>query len=89
MNRWRTYRMELFYRCAFLFGIAGSCALGVAHEQLFFSYTVVYIAYALIVPTMWVLSWSVVFMQKEGACRACSAASSACSIWRFSARSWW
>ena len=39
-----------------LFGIAGSCALGVAHEQLFFSYTVVYVAYALIVPTMWVLS---------------------------------
>lgn len=69
MNRWRTYRMELFYRCAFLFGIAGSCALGVAHEQLFFSYTVVYIAYALIVPTMWVLSWSVVFMQKEAPSR--------------------
>lgn len=69
MNRWRTYRMELFYRCAFLFGIAGSCALGVAHEQLFFSYTVVYIAYTLIVPTMWVLSWSVVFMQKEAPSR--------------------
>ena len=69
MNRWRMYRMELFYRSAFLFGIAGSCALGVAHEQLFFSYTVVYVAYALIVPTMWVLSWSVVFMQKEDPAR--------------------
>ncbi len=64
VNRWRAYRTELFYRVAFVFGVAGSAALGLAATHLFVSYSLAYIAYALIMPTMWMLAWSIVFMRK-------------------------
>lgn len=64
MERWRSYRMELFYRMAFAFGVLGSAALPLAYNHLFFSYAVVYVAYALIAATMWMLAWSVAFMRK-------------------------
>lgn len=64
MERWRSYRMELFYRMAFAFGVLGSVALPLAYNHLLFSYAVVYVAYALIVATMWMLAWSVAFMRK-------------------------
>lgn len=64
MERWRSYRMELFYRTAFAFGVLGSVALPLAYNHLFFSYAVIYVAYALIVATMWMLAWSVAFMRK-------------------------
>ncbi|MCI8424845.1 MAG: helix-turn-helix transcriptional regulator [Adlercreutzia sp.] len=63
MERWGAYRMELFYRAAFAFGVAGSAALPLALNHLFFSYAVIYVAYALICATMWMLAWSVVFMR--------------------------
>ena len=64
MERWRSYRMELFYRMAFAFGVLGSVALPLAYNHLFFSYAVIYVAYALISATMWMLAWSAVFMRK-------------------------
>lgn len=63
MERWGAYRMELFYRAAFAIGVAGSSALPLAYNHLFFSYAVIYVAYALITATMWMLAWSVVFMR--------------------------
>ena len=63
MNKWRAYRIELFYRVAFVFSMAGSAALGLAGTHLLFSYALAYIAYALIMPTMWMLAWSIVFMR--------------------------
>ncbi|WP_302964679.1 helix-turn-helix transcriptional regulator [uncultured Adlercreutzia sp.] len=64
MERWRSYRMELFYRTAFAFGVLGSVALPLAYNHLFFSYAVIYVAFALISATMWMLAWSVAFMRK-------------------------
>ena len=64
MNRWGAYRMELFYRAAFAFGMAGSAALPLAYNHLFFSYAVIYVAYALITATLWLIAWSVVFMRR-------------------------
>ena len=64
MERWRAYRMELFYRAAFALAVMGSVALPLSYHHLFFSYAVVYVAYALISATMWILAWAVVFMRK-------------------------
>ena len=63
MDRWGAYRMELFYRAAFAFGVVGSAALPLAYNHLFFSYAVIYVAYALMSAAMWLLVWSVVFMR--------------------------
>ena len=63
MDRWGAYRMELFYRAAFPFGVVGSAALPLAYNHLFFSYAVIYVAYALMSAAMWLLVWSVVFMR--------------------------
>ncbi len=52
MERWRAYRMELFYRAAFALAVMGSVALPLSYHHLFFSYAVVYVAYALISATM-------------------------------------
>lgn len=68
MGRWRSYRMELFYRAAFALAVVGSVALPLSYHHLFFSYAVAYVAYALITATMWMLAWAVVFMRKL-ACR--------------------
>lgn len=64
MEHWRTYRMELFYRAAFALAVVGSVALPLSYHHLFFSYAVVYVAYALISTTMWMLAWAVMFMRK-------------------------
>lgn len=63
MDRWGAYRMELFYRAAFAVGVVGSAALPLAYNHLFFSYAVIYVAYALMSAAMWLLVWSVVFMR--------------------------
>lgn len=65
MERWRAYRMELFYRTAFAFAVVGSVALPLSYHHLFFSYAVVYVAYALITATMWMLAWAVMLMRKR------------------------
>lgn len=70
MNRMRTYRMELLYRAAFIFGATGACSLGLAISYPFLSYAIAYIAYALIVPTAWMLVWCVVFMGRISPQRA-------------------
>ena len=56
--------MELIYRIAVALGVLGSVALPLAYNHLFFSYAVIYVAYALISATMWMLAWSAVFMRK-------------------------
>ena len=52
MERWRAYRMELFYRAAFALAVMGSVALPLSYHHLFFSYAVVMWPYALISATM-------------------------------------
>ncbi len=66
----KAYRVELLYRAAFVFGIIGVCSLGLLESSSFLSYTVSYIAYALIMPAAWMLAWSVAFMERISSRRA-------------------
>ncbi len=64
INRAKAYRVELLYRAAFVFGTLGVCSLGLLESSSFLSYTISYIAYALIMPAAWMLAWSVAFMER-------------------------
>ena len=62
------YRLELYYRLAFLLCLGGVGATGVAAAdltpiELFASYTTVYGGYSLLGPTMWMLTLGYAFMR--------------------------
>ena len=63
MRRWGSYRTEFFYRASFLFAVVACAALGVLPTAPLLPYVGIYAAYALIVLTMWILAWSVVFLK--------------------------
>lgn len=68
MERQARYRIELYYRVAFLVCLGGVGAMGVAaadltQPELFASYTAVYVGYSLLGPTMWMLALGYAFMQ--------------------------
>lgn len=65
MNRQRSYRLELYYRATMLFCLCGVAATsasavaggsGDASAGLLASYTLVYVGYSFVCPTMWLLS---------------------------------
>lgn len=68
MERQARYRIELYYRVAFLVCLAGVGAMGVAaadltQPELFASYAAVYVGYSVLGPTMWMLALGYIFMQ--------------------------
>lgn len=72
MERQRGYRLELYYRAAFLFCLGGVTATGLAaadlsQTELLASYTAVYVGYSLLGPTMWMLSLGYAFTRREQA----------------------
>ena len=78
MEHQRGYRLELYYRAAFLFCLGGVTATGMAvadlsQAELLASYTAVYAGYSLLGPTMWMLVLGYAFTRKESAASVASA----------------
>lgn len=69
MERQHGYRLELYYRLAFLFCLGGVAATGIAAAdleqlELFASYATVYTGYSLLGSTMWMLALGYAFSRK-------------------------
>ncbi len=64
LSRVQSYRIEFFYRVSFILSVVGSSMLVLSSRFALFPYTAIYVAYALITPTIWMLSWGVAFTKK-------------------------
>jgi DNA-binding CsgD family transcriptional regulator len=64
MESQRRYRLELIYRATLFFSLCGSAALGIAALHYLMAYAIIYAAYSLIVPTMWMISLGLCFMRR-------------------------
>ncbi len=58
----RAYRIEIFYRMTFVVAVVAAGSLGLSASHPEYGYVAAYVAYALLGPAMWMLSWSVVFI---------------------------
>ncbi len=70
MERQHGYRLDLYYRLAFLFCLGGVAATGIAAAdleqlELFASYATVYTGYSLLGSTMWMLALGYAFSCRE------------------------
>jgi DNA-binding CsgD family transcriptional regulator len=75
MERQHAYRLELYYRAAFVFCLCGVAATGVAatvveQAELFMAYALVYVGFSLLGPALWMLAMGYVCLCGVAARRA-------------------
>ena len=77
MQRQKSYRIELYYRMAFLLCVCSAGAFSLATQASVLAYMSIYAGFSLVVPTLWMMALGFSFMAKSSITNALSLLSTA------------
>lgn len=77
MQRQKSYRIELYYRMAFLLCVCSAGAFSLATQASVLAYMSIYAGFSLVVPTLWMMALGFSFMTKSSITNALSLLSTA------------